>query len=89
MLISTGSNKNENPQTCESSTQRPKTYLFNYHGIDIRLIDTPGLGDTRRIERDQENFQNILIHISKYDYYYYYYYYYYIHLLRAIVIRHV
>ncbi|MCP6336198.1 hypothetical protein NL449_29675, partial [Klebsiella pneumoniae] len=30
----------------------------------VRLIDTPGLGDTEGIEKDREHLNNILNHIS-------------------------
>ena len=30
----------------------------------MRLIDTPGIGDTRGYDRDKKNMQNILKHIS-------------------------
>lgn len=33
----------------------------------MRIIDTPGIGDTRGIEQDNENFENILHFISRFD----------------------
>ena len=66
--ISTGMDKNENSQALgQSATQFPKTYTLPYGETLVRLIDTPGIGDTRGIEKDKENFQNIMSHLSCYD----------------------
>ncbi|CAG8722336.1 16832_t:CDS:2, partial [Dentiscutata erythropus] len=55
--------------TCESSTQECEAYVFPVdENKVIRLIDTPGIGDTRGIEHDKKNFENILNCISQYDY---------------------
>nr|CAG8533684.1 13626_t:CDS:1 [Entrophospora candida] len=52
-----------------SATQGCKSYLFPV-GTNkfVRLIDTPGIGDTRGIDKDRENFDNILKYISHYKY---------------------
>ncbi|KAL2609616.1 hypothetical protein R1flu_028189 [Riccia fluitans] len=56
----------------QSSTQRCKSYLFNIEpesnkrGIAVRLIDTPGIGDTRGEAWDKKNFENILAELKKY-----------------------
>jgi len=67
--IKTGTDKNENQQAGRSSTQFPKSYLFRRgrKGTQVRIIDTPGIGDTRGIDQDRINFQNIMNHISKLD----------------------
>ncbi|CAG8793984.1 18584_t:CDS:1, partial [Racocetra persica] len=53
----------------ESSTQECGAYVFHPDENNvIRLIDTPGIGDTRGIEYDKKNFENILKCISQYDY---------------------
>ena len=59
---------NEDFEDGESPTQLPKTYVFSHNGVTVRLIDTPGISDNRGIERDQENIQNILSHISSLSY---------------------
>ncbi|CAG8492140.1 4435_t:CDS:2 [Dentiscutata heterogama] len=52
-----------------SSTQECEAYVFPVdENKVIRLIDTPGIGDTRGIEHDKKNFENILNCISQYDY---------------------
>ena len=53
--------QNENTQAVgKSATQGPKQHQFKYGPIIINFIDTPGIGDTRGIEKDKENFTDIL-----------------------------
>lgn len=51
-----------------SVTQAPQDYYFNYtlNGLPVRVcvIDTPGMGDTRGLEKDAENIRNIIRHLS-------------------------
>ncbi|KAI5061406.1 hypothetical protein GOP47_0023911 [Adiantum capillus-veneris] len=51
----------------QSSTQACRSYTFplSQHQT-VHLIDTPGVGDTRGIEYDQVNFQNILSYLTHY-----------------------
>ena len=65
--IRTGMDKNEDQQAGQSSTQMPKSYVFRHRKVHVRIIDTPGIGDTRGIDQDRINFQNIMTHISKLD----------------------
>ena len=65
--INTGTDKNEDQQVGQSSTQMPKTYVFRHKKCVIRIIDTPGVGDTRGIDQDIIKFQNLMTHISKLD----------------------
>lgn len=50
--------------------QEPKAYKFTVgQGADqktIRIIDTPGIGDSDGIAKDQENFRKILAYLSNY-----------------------
>ena len=62
--IKLGEDANESTEKCQSATKLPKIYKFCVDGIEMRIIDTPGIADTRGIEKDQENFQNILNHIA-------------------------
>ncbi|CAG8684237.1 6649_t:CDS:1, partial [Ambispora gerdemannii] len=48
-----------------SATQGCKSYAFHVGGSKIlRLIDTPGIGDTRGVDQDKQNFDNILKYLS-------------------------
>ena len=68
ITVTTGAEDNESQVIGQSATQSTKAHVFNYKGsVDVRLIDTPGIGDTRGIEQDKENFQNILAYISYYE----------------------
>ncbi|ESU41117.1 Hypothetical protein GSB_151684 [Giardia duodenalis] len=53
-----------------SDTQVSQDYRFDYalDGSPIRVcvIDTPGMGDTRGLEKDAENMRNIIRHLSQY-----------------------
>ena len=61
--------ENEEIEKDQSCTQFLKTYRFTCKESKaiIRLIDTPGLGDTRGIGNDREHFQDILSHIKRID----------------------
>lgn len=43
-----------------SATQSSVTYELNFNGQTIRLIDTPGIGDTRGLDQDHRNVKDIL-----------------------------
>src|ERR1044072_9770337 len=53
-----------------SATQGCKSYVFHTaeNKVLIRLIDTPGIGDTRGINQDKKNFDNILKYIGRHQY---------------------
>lgn len=59
-------NQCEDLRTGQSSTQLPVSHSFYLGNHVIQLIDTPGVGDVRGIEKDKENFENILSHLTKY-----------------------
>ena len=64
--VTVGADKNE--QHCEvgqSVTQSPQSYLIPYGDFSIRLIDNPGICDTRGIKQD--NFQLILNNLAQYE----------------------
>ncbi|CAG8521474.1 2935_t:CDS:2, partial [Racocetra persica] len=51
-----------------SSTQGCKSYKFRVdNNTEVRFIDTPGIGDTRGLNTDAKNFENILKYISQFD----------------------
>ena len=51
----------------ESATQKTMVYPVTLGDTVIRLIDTPGIGDTRGIDKDRENMLNILGMLSNFD----------------------
>lgn len=55
---------NECTATGKSSTRYPKSHVFSYMGGKLRLIDTPGIGDTDGPEQDAENFQRVLAYVA-------------------------
>lgn len=52
----------------ESCTKECRSFVFRIKNQNLRLIDTPGVGDTQGISQDEKNFANILAHISQYEY---------------------
>ncbi|CAG2165373.1 unnamed protein product [Oppiella nova] len=58
---------NENTQDAtESATQYPKCYKFAIGNVTLNIIDTPGIADTKGIDKDNTNMRNILNFISNY-----------------------
>jgi GTPase SAR1 family protein len=61
-------NKSENiNENGQSSTQQCRSYVFPIGDRNLRLIDTPGMGDTRGSEQDNKNLFEILTYISHYE----------------------
>ena len=58
---------NEVMELGKSATKEPRAYVFNIGGVRIRMIDTPGIGDSGAVEEDRKNIDNILSHLSHYD----------------------
>ncbi|XP_072028096.1 uncharacterized protein [Amphiura filiformis] len=58
---------NENMEAGKSATKEPRSYVFHVGDQIIRLIDTPGVGDSEGIEQDKKNFDNILSYLSYYQ----------------------
>jgi GTPase SAR1 family protein len=65
--IKIGEDTNESSELGQSATQDPRAYRLSYGDKIIRLIDTPGIGDTRGIEQDQRNVEKILAFLSHYE----------------------
>ena len=64
--VKIGDDVNEAKEPGQSATQQCKSYEFPYGNQVIRLIDTPGVGDTRGLQQDQMNFEDILAHIGQF-----------------------
>lgn len=65
----TANAENESDVLGDSATQESKVYTFPILGQKkiLRLIDTPGIGDTRGIDQDEKNCEDILQTISRYN----------------------
>lgn len=50
-----------------SATQKTTVYPVTLGNTVVRLIDTPGIGDTRGVEKDKENMANILSMLRNFD----------------------
>ena len=63
--LGTSNNENFN-DVGQSVTQQCKSYIFTLqqNGRKLRIIDTPGFGDTRGLQQDDQNMQHVLQHIS-------------------------
>lgn len=62
------SNNNENMVVDGgSSTQSCRSYIFRIGNRVIRLIDGPGVGDTRGVDHEARNFEHILRYITQYE----------------------
>lgn len=60
ITVNTGTDKNETQIAGQSATQDARIYQFYVGKTTVNLVDTPGIGDTRGIEQDKKNFENIL-----------------------------
>ncbi len=66
--VTYGQDKNESyERKGQSVTQQCRAYCFKYGETLVRLIDTPGVGDTRGIDQDKINFDNLLSFIAEYE----------------------
>ena len=65
--VVTGQSANECFVDGQCATQKSTMYRFQKDEFNLQLIDTPGVGDTRGIEKDQENFDNVIEHIKQLD----------------------
>ncbi|RSL66749.1 hypothetical protein CEP54_003551 [Fusarium duplospermum] len=51
----------------ESATQSTEVYTVNIGKTRVRLIDTPGIGDTRGVDQDNSNMNDILTVLRTYN----------------------
>ncbi|UJR20042.1 hypothetical protein I4U23_023176 [Adineta vaga] len=50
-----------------SCTQLCRSFVFPVGKRNLRIIDAPGIGDTRGLDQDAKNFHEILTYISQYE----------------------
>ena len=65
-------NNEDFKHTGQSVTQRCKSYSFTLNsngGKKLRIIDTPGFGDTRGLDQDDTNMQHILEYINHFTHF--------------------
>ncbi|KAI2637959.1 hypothetical protein GGS26DRAFT_435232 [Hypomontagnella submonticulosa] len=66
--IQIGSSSSERDgATGQSATQETSFYPFQLGDVTVRLIDTPGIGDTRGVDQDKKNMANILNVLSQFE----------------------
>ncbi|KAF4453669.1 hypothetical protein F53441_3678 [Fusarium austroafricanum] len=66
--ISIGSRDDEHDGTAgDSATQKTSVYPVTYGNTTYRLIDTPGIGDTRGPEQDKKNIRDIMNKLRSYE----------------------
>ena len=68
-IVTLGEDPNERigeENDTQSSTQFPRAYTFSNGKSLVRIIDTPGIGDTRGLAQDEKNFENILAYLRDY-----------------------
>ncbi|CAF4042310.1 unnamed protein product [Rotaria magnacalcarata] len=51
----------------QSGTQQCRSFILPVGNRNLRIIDTPGVADTRGLEQDAKNFHEILTYISQYE----------------------
>ena len=59
--------KNEVLKDGQSATQHPKEHIFETPSYIVHMLDTPGMCDVRGIQKDKENFDNILTFLLNYE----------------------
>jgi GTP-binding protein EngB required for normal cell division len=57
----------QNKTVGESSTLQCRSFVFPIGNRNLRFIDTPGIGDTKGINQDEKNFQEILDYIAQFE----------------------
>jgi len=66
-VIEYGSSEDENNSSLgESATQRTIVHAVLIGETMVRLIDTPGIGDTRGVDQDKKNMEDILATLAQY-----------------------
>ena len=60
--------ENNNADEMESATMNPSYYPCNLGGLNVGIVDTPGIGDTHGLERDERNVKNIVNKVNCVEY---------------------
>ncbi|OAP57288.1 hypothetical protein AYL99_08026 [Fonsecaea erecta] len=64
--IGEGDDFENNAADGQSATQKAVTYPIFVDSVMVRLIDTPGIGDTRGLDQDKANMADVLSVLSNY-----------------------
>jgi GTPase SAR1 family protein len=67
ILVGTPNNNENCHADGQSSTQSCRSYIFQIGNRLVRLIDGPGVGDTRTVDHEARNFEHILRYINQYE----------------------
>ncbi|RMD44596.1 hypothetical protein DV735_g495, partial [Chaetothyriales sp. CBS 134920] len=65
--VTFGSDEDERSAKGQSATQKTTVYPLYIGNTLVRLIDTPGIGDTRGVEQDRKNMVDVLSVLRNYD----------------------
>lgn len=52
----------------QSATQHCRSFVFPIGDRKLRIIDTPGIGDTRGVAQDKKNLEHIFAYIAQFEY---------------------
>ena len=66
IVIGKPDNEEKKDGVGESCTRTSRSFVFPINGRKLRLIDTPGVGDTQGPLQDEKNFEDILAFINQY-----------------------
>ena len=58
----------ENSEEMESGTNASSYYKIKFGEVQLGIVDTPGFGDTRGLEKDKENVKNIVEKVNQVEY---------------------
>ena len=60
--------ENNKADEMENATTAPSYYQFRFGDLNIGIVDTPGFGDTRGLEKDEQNVKNIVDKVNSVEY---------------------
>jgi GTPase SAR1 family protein len=68
IVIGTPDQSEQKGPVGESCTKECRSFVFKINNRNLRLIDAPGIGDTRGVLQDEKNFEDILAYIAQFEY---------------------